>query len=116
MATTYTPEQVKELVQSNLDLIAENTKLTDQMAKATLRAESAEKKYNDLCERCIKFYITDRDIITDTVYAQVTVPRFMINSELEVALLQSIANMLAKEREREAAKVIPESFKRREDT
>ena len=110
---TYTEEQMQELIKKNLALEQENAKLKDQLGKESFRAEVAEKKYNDLCERCIKFYITERDIVTDTIYAQVTVPRFMIDSELEVALLQSIATMLSKEREREAARVVPVSFKRR---
>ena len=112
---TYTEEQVQSIIDQNLALMAENTYLRNKVDGETARADSAEKKYNELCERCIKFYITDRDISTDTVYAQVTVPRFMIESELEVALMQSIATMLSKERAREAARVYPICFKRRED-
>lgn len=112
---TYTEEQVQDIINQNLALMAENSHLRNNLDEETVRADDAEKKYAELCERCIKFYITDRDITTDTIYASVTVPRFMVESELEVALLQNIATMLSKERAREAARVYPVCFKRRED-
>jgi len=97
---TYTEEQVKDLIQSNLKLAEENTKLKDQFSKEALLRETAEKKYSDLCERCIKFYVTERDITTDTLFVQVNVPRFMPQSDFETGLVQQIISTLKAERER----------------
>ena len=97
---TYTEEQVKDLIRANLELAEENAKLKDQLSKEGLMRESAQKKYDDLCESCIRFYITERDITTDTILAQVNVPRFMPQSDFETGLVQQIITTLKAEREK----------------
>lgn len=104
---TYTEEQVKEIIETNVKLMeakvglhAHINRLEDELSKEKLLRESAEKKYDDLCASCIRFYVTERDITTDTLFAQVNVPRFMSPSDFETAVIQQMLTILKAEREK----------------
>lgn len=94
----YTEAQVTEIIQSNLNLVAENTALRDKLSKEALQREEAEKKYANLCERCITAYATCKDIITDSLLVQVSAPRFMSESDFETGMLQHIIKSLKAKR------------------
>ena len=98
---TYTEEQVQELIQTNLKLSEENAKLQERLAMETIRKESAERKYTELCERCISFYVTSKDIVNDTIFVQTTAPRFMTSDDFSVGVVQHLVNLCNAEREKQ---------------
>lgn len=95
----YTEAQVSELIQRNLNLAAENVALRDKLSKEALQREEAEKKYQKLCESCTKAYATHKDIITDCLLIQVSVPRFMSAPDFETGILHIIKSLSEKRRE-----------------
>ena len=104
---TYTEEQVKEIVATNVKLMelkaglhAHISKLEEELSKEKLLRESAEKKYSSLCERCMTLYVTDRDIPTDTMFVQVSAPRFMNNDDFAQGITQHIISACVAEREK----------------
>ena len=97
---TYTEAEVRSLIDENLELIKQVESLKDQLSKGLIAKEYAEKKYEDLCERCMKLYISDRDILTDTLFVQLNVPRFMDDSDLSIGIVQHLISSAKAERER----------------
>ena len=97
---TYTEEQIRSLVNDNLDLTQQVEKLKDQLSRSEIDRETAEKKYNELCERCMKLYITERDVVTDAIFVQLSVPRFMNDSDLATGITQHLITSAKAERER----------------
>ena len=93
-------EHIKSLVGENTGLLKEVARLKDELQKEKLLRESAENKYNSLCERCISFYITERDITTDTIQVQTTVPRFMTSDDFTMGISQHLINICNAEREK----------------
>lgn len=106
MSKTFTEEQVKSLIRSNLGMKKEIEKLKDQLstekdllAKETHKREEAEKKYAVLCERCISMYVTETFIPIDNITVKVEVPRFMGREDFETGLVQTFINRLTTKRE-----------------
>ena len=97
---TYTEEEVRGLVDENLELMKQMEKIKDQLSRSEISRETAEKKYDELCERCMKLYITDRGITTDTIFVQLNVPRFMTDSDLATGITQHLISSARAERER----------------
>ena len=97
---TYTEEQIRSIVDENIELLKQVEKLKDQLYRSEISRESAEEKYADLCERCMKLYITDRDITTDAIFVQLNVPRFMNDSDLATGITQHLISSAKAERER----------------
>ena len=96
---TYTETEVKGIIDENLKHLAEIAKLKEQLSKETQRREFAEKKYSYLCERCMSFYLTRRDA-DDTIYVQVTAPRFMQREDFTKGLVQRIVSACNAERDK----------------
>lgn len=96
----YTEQEVTKLVQDRLKNLAEIETLKDLLHKEGVARETAVKKYNELCESCIRFYITERQIETDAIFVQVNVPRFMPEEDFETALVESIKSLCLAEREK----------------
>lgn len=105
----YTEAQVSELIQRNLNLAAENVALRDKLSKEALQREEAEKKYQKLCESCTKAYATHKDIITDCLLIQVSVPRFMSAPDFETGILHIIKSLSEKRRSSLHPRADPES-------
>lgn len=104
---TYTEEQVKELIETNLKLMEEKKEfdssirnLEEALSKEKLLRESAEKKYSSLCERCINFYVTNKEIDVDSLFIQVNAPRFMNRDDFSKGLIQHIISSCVAERDR----------------
>lgn len=103
----YTEEQVKEIIETNVKLMeakiglhAHINRLEDELSKEKLLREAAQKKYESLCESCIRFYVTERDITMDTLFAQVHVPRFMSSDDFTVGLFKQVESIFKAEREK----------------
>lgn len=97
---TYTEEEVRSLVDENLELLKQVESIKDQLSQSLIDRETAERKYEELCERCMKLYITDRDITTDTLFVQLNVPRFMDDSDLATGITQHLISSAKAERDR----------------
>ena len=97
---TYTEEQIRSIVDENIELLKQVGKLTDQLSRSEIDRETAERKYNELCERCMSFYVTERDITTDTLFVQVTAPRFMSQDDFNQGISQHLLSACNAERER----------------
>ena len=97
---TYTEEEVRGLVDENLELLKQVESLKDQLSRSEIDRETAVKKYDELCERCMNLYITDRDIPTDTIFVQLNVPRFFNDSNLATGITQHLITSAKAERER----------------
>ena len=97
---TYTEDEVRSLVDENLKHLEEIARLKDQLSQGLIDKECAERKYNELCERCMKLYITERDIVTDAVFVQLNIPRFMTQSDLATGITQHLISLTNAERER----------------
>lgn len=98
--STYTEEQVRGLVDENLELLKQVEKLKDQLSRSEISRKTAEDKYNELCKRCMSFYVTERDITTDTLFVQVTAPRFMSQDDFNQGISQHFLSACNAERER----------------
>ena len=98
---TYTEAQVSALLQSqSKSLNAEIVELKSRLRKEGLLREEAEKKYQKLCESCITAYATHKEITTDTVFIQVSAPRFLTATDFENGVIPHILRSLGIERER----------------
>ena len=97
---TYTEDDVRNLVESNIKHIEEIAKLKDQLSKETRGREIAEKRYSDICERCMRLYITDRDITSDTLFVQVIAPRFMSKDDFNRGITQHLISACTAERDK----------------
>lgn len=97
---TYTEEQVQGLIADNIELLKQVESLKDQLSQSLISRETAEKKYNELCERCMSLYISDRDITTDTIFVQLNVPRFFNDSDFAVGITQNIISSAKAERDK----------------
>ena len=97
---SYTENEVRELVEENLKHLMEITKLKEQLSKEVRRREFAEKKYSHLCEKCTSFYVTSKDIDVDTMFVQVSAPRFMSNDDFAKGIIQHIVSACVAEREK----------------
>lgn len=97
---TYTQDEVRSLVDENLELLKQVERLKDQLSRSEIDRETAARKYDELCERCMNLYITDRDIPMDTIFVQLNVPRFMSESDFTTGITQHLITSAKAERER----------------
>lgn len=114
---TYTEAQVSALLQSqSYSLGAEIAELRSKLHKEGLLREEAEKKYQNLCESCIKAYATHKDIITDCLLVQVSVPRFMSAPDFETGILHIIKSLSEKRSESVSIREQTQSRRDRNET
>lgn len=114
---SYTEEEVKALIDENLKLIKELTHTQEELEEESRLRRSAEKNYFNLCERCMKFYITDRDIVEDTIFVQAMAPRFMTKEDFNNGVAMHLINLCVSEREKHIFNATHISnCKEREDT
>ena len=92
-------EELRSLVEENFTLASELRKTQEKLEEETRLRKSAEEKYFNLCERCMCFYVTNKDIMNDTLLVSVSVPRFMSQDEFTDGLTRRIISACNIERE-----------------
>lgn len=103
---TYTEEQVKELIRENLSLKKENEEMLFHIKQCEQSAEKykrdvelAERKYTDLCTRCIEVgFSDDRKLRSDSINVSVQIPAFLTQEAVSIGLVEHIKNRVLRDR------------------
>lgn len=93
-------EELRSVIEENFNLSSELRKVQEKLEEETRLRKSAEEKYFNLCERCMCFYVTNKDILNDVLLVSVNVPRFMSQDEFTTGLTQHIISACSAEREK----------------
>ena len=95
---TYTEEQVKEIIKTNLDLKERVLRLEKELSECKDKAQITENAYNSLTKRCTEMYLSTEGIITELFNVQVRIPAFMSNNDVLVAITQQVQSFVVAER------------------
>lgn len=97
---TYTEEQIQGLINDIVNLSKKVKELEDKLEQEHSSRKWAEERYNDLCERCMSLYISEKNITTDAIFVQLNVPRFMSDSDFATGITQHLISSAKAERDK----------------
>lgn len=96
---TYTEEQVKGIIEHNLQLKKEVAELNTKLKKAQSEKKRIEDAYNSMCRRCLEVYVS-RKPFTEEVDIKVRSSVFMRDDDYRVGLVQSLTELFIQRRRR----------------